>query len=183
MTRTLPNVPEAVIDALTRTQREVSDIKGSRDMAADEYRSHCRQTRTPAAFEFHRDEADNLITWIGTVRDTLGRNSVFSRLRGSDAAITLVSHEIWLDETPNAPRGHLKTRLDINLDPGRYLDIHAWYNGFRMTGGGIFRSGIDLYHSLHPAMIHAIHELAAEGQLWDRLVTSFKDLVERAKDR
>ena len=58
-----------------------------------------------------------------------------------------------------------------------------WFDGFRMTGGGLLNSQAGVFYALHPAMLNAIHDLVAEGEAWRHIEASLGRLVEAFKDR
>jgi hypothetical protein len=122
------------------------------------------------------------------VQDGLPSPDLAKRFWVSGAAygpcILVASAEIALPFQSGFQGGTFKTELSLALDPGEGLFRHDdWFDGYRMTGGGLLNTAQALRTALHPDMLERIHGDVAEGKCWPVIEAGLARLVEAHKDR
>jgi len=184
--RDLPKgLPSKVRAALTSAVDVVTDVSHRKALAFNAYEEHRRYANRNLRTQELRDgEATSLFDWAVNLQDAIrapfdGLVDLFEDL----PPIAVVSHEIVLPEVDGIPSGRLKTVLELDFDEERLLNHHDWFDGCRATGGGTLNTRDAIYHSVHPEMLRRIHDLVAEGQVWDRVIHGLDKLVEAYKDR
>ncbi|HTK59704.1 MAG TPA: hypothetical protein VL283_00715 [Candidatus Baltobacteraceae bacterium] len=184
--RDLPKgLPPIVRDALTRAAREIVDAADRKAEAYSAYQQHIWWARQAPAIP-PTAEASSLFDWaLALRRDLLAPFGGEMRDLIADLPpLALVSHEIALPEVDRGiPAGRLKTTLELDFDEERFLNHHDWFDGLRVTGGGTLNTEVAIRTSVHPEMLRQIHALVAEGQIWDRVVHGFGEMVKAFKDR
>jgi len=189
MLRDLPkSVPSVVLSAAQGALEETEDLIQRAGDAKQAYlkmkpgidqHAHLRLTAMAQA----------LVDWGAMVQDALPNKGLVNRFWTSGAAygpsIPIAAAEIALSFRPGGfPGGTLKTELSLVLDPQEGLYRHDdWFNGYRMTGGGLLNTAQGLRNALHPEMLERIHGSVAEGRAWTLIETALDQLVVAYKDR
>lgn len=189
MMRDLPkNVPSAVLSAAHGALEDTDDlIQRARD-AKRAYMARNPQIDQHAHLLLTA-MAQSLVEWGAMVQDGLPSPDLAKRFWVSGAGygpcIVVASAEIALPFRPSGFQGGtLKTELSLALDPGEGLFRHDdWFDGYRMTGGGLLNTAIGLRNALHHEMLSRIHADVAEGRCWPVIEASLARLVEAHKDR
>lgn len=186
MRKDLPeNLPMIVRDAAARARQELTEASRRKSRTLDAYARHRELARQEMSPDLRDGEAMNLFTWAMKLRRAL----LFDELRVFDLftqqpPLSIVSHEIVLAPVGEIPGGRLKTELELDFfDRDRFLNHHEWFDGYRVGGGGTLNTVDAIHTALFPVMLRQIHDLVAEGQVWDRIIHGFGKLVEAYKDR
>jgi hypothetical protein len=177
MTRTVPrDVPPIVLETAARAARKLEERAGAYDAAVARHAAWIRASvgDKPAA------QAQTLYRWFAELRSRLVPFG-FSRHVPS-WTVPVACHRITI-RAGDGPTEAVVTRLDLCLDDGRFVDHYEWLGDVRVRHGGMLGSPSAFLHALHPEMLRQIHDLAAEGQLWDRVVKGIEALAHDLKDR
>lgn len=191
MLRDLPKtVPSAVLSAASAALEETEDLIRRQRDAHDAYTGSAYRHQTRVARDGGHDlpaKAQALIEWGAKLQDDLPTAYLLGRFRTKadpNPCFSVVRHEIALPATAGFQGGVLRTELLLTLDRKEGVFRHFdWFDGFRMTGGGLLNSQAGILYALHPAMLNAIHDLVAEGDVWRRVEVGLGRLVEAFKDR
>lgn len=188
MMRDLPkNVPPVVLSAAQGALDEMEDIIDRARLAKQAYlamKSGIDQHAHLPLLEM----AQALVEWGAMLQDGLPTRDLMNRFWISGSAhgpcILVAAAEIALPYRAGFPGGSLKTELSLALDPGEGLFRHDdWFDGYRMTGGGLLNTAQAVRNALHPTMLERLHDDVAEGRNWPLIVTGFGRLVADYKDR
>lgn len=194
MTRDLPKtLPPAVLAAAESAVQKTDDLMLKRRLAheayhGDAFRRHANEARAHVMFDDLLDRAQALVEWGVMVRESLPLRGFFiNRFRtpgGRCQSLSVVRHEFVFQARDGFSGGRLTTDLELELDEEEGLfRHHAWFDGFRMTGGGVINTASGLHLTIHPEALSQIHRLVADGQNWRHIELGFDRLVDAYKDR
>ena len=188
MLRDLPkSVPSAILSAAEGALEDTEDLIERAGRAKQAYLA-MKPTLDQHAHLTFTAMAQALVDWGAMLQDNLPSRGLASRFWTSGAAhgpcIVVVSTELTLPYRPGFQGGTLKTELSLALDAGEGLYRHDdWFDGYRMTGGGLLNTAIGLRNALHPDMLERIHGIVAENANGPLIVASLDRLAASHKDR
>lgn len=190
MTRDLQkNVPIVVLAAAEGVLAEALRLVGNYSVAQSASIAHTRlalRDREKHGREWEQ-RAQSLIDWGANLRRALPLQRLTDEFGAQECepSISIVCHEIALPAEGTAPGGRLKTELMLDLSPSdeTVFRHYAWFDGNRVAHGGILNSTYGMLLTIHPEMLRQIHDLVAEGKVWDRVIAGLKSLLSTHKDR
>lgn len=189
MLRDLPkSVPPAILAAADGALEETEDLIQRAHDAKKAYDAIRMPRVDQHAHLLLTAQAQALIEWGAMLQDALPTRQLLNRFWRSAAAhapcVSVIVVELALASRLGFQGGTLKTELTLPLDPAEgVFRHHEWFNGYRMTGGGVLKTAIGLRTALQPETLARIHDDVAEGRNWPHVVTSFGHLVIDHKDR
>jgi hypothetical protein len=194
MLRDLPkSVPSAVLSAAQGALDDTEDLIGRASLAKAAYQNlkgrHRSDEERVRLGEMRLDaRADAIVAWGAMLQKQLPSGALAHRFWISGAAhgpcVLAVSAEIALPYRPGFQGGTLRTELSLVLDRTEGLFRQDdWFDGYRMTGGGLLNSASSLVMVLQPEMLVRLHDDIAEGKNGPQIVAAFDRLVHDRKDR
>lgn len=201
MIRDLPkNVPIAVMSAAELVLAESERLRGNRGVAASAYEEHLRLARAQTVE--HDDElhamAESIFSWGMRLRTQLPSERICNsfcvdssfisspaRDRGHDITLSVIKERTSIEATGTAPGGVIVTELKLYLyAKSRWLfRRHERFDGYLVHGDDQLNTVTGIQTALFPQVLRAIHTRIADGDVWERIEYSLKNLLKNDADR
>ncbi len=201
MTRDLPkNVPIAVMAAAELVLAESERLQGNRSVAASAYEEHLKLARAQTVD--HDDElhvmASQIFDWGVRLRAQMpserlcqsfcADSSIISsvaRDRGHNLTVSVIKEQVAIKAEGTAPGGTMVTELQLYLSPSSRWLFRRFeqFDGHLVHGGDHLNTVTGIQTAFFPQVLRAIHTRIADGDVWQRIEHSLKNLIKNSTDR